>query len=139
MSHFSSNGYRCYIRHSRKDFPTFNCTALMTSSLPGIGVSTTPSFHLPLFRSSPLIRTTSPALTLIDLVLCLRLCRSLSAFTYSRVHLDHKTSLHLSRYLARFLRSASSIRSGSISGRRFGWPNNNVLGVSMGNCTSSST
>ena len=67
MSQFSSNGYRCWIGRSRKDFPAFNGTALTTPSEPGIGLSTSPSFHLPRLRCSPLISTTSPALTLIDL------------------------------------------------------------------------
>ena len=41
MSHVSSNGYRCWIGRSRKDYPAFNHTALTTPSLPGIRVSTT--------------------------------------------------------------------------------------------------
>lgn len=63
-------------------------------------LSTTPIFHLSLFRSSPLMRTTSPVLTCISLVLFFILCRPLKAFRYSDDHLDHQASLHFFIYFA---------------------------------------
>ena len=51
----SSRGKRCWIGRSKKDFPALSRTARTTSSFPLIIWSTTPSFHLFLFLSSPLI------------------------------------------------------------------------------------
>ena len=65
-------------------------------------------------------------------------CRSRSALTYSRDNLRHRASLHFRRYLARFLRLASSIPLGFIFGRIFDCPNNRTLGVRTGSSTSSS-
>ena len=75
----SSRGKRCWIGRSKKDFPALSRTARTTSSFPLIIWSTTPSFHLFLFLSSPLIITTSPCFRSWSLVLCVQIV----AFTQS--------------------------------------------------------
>ena len=79
----SSRGKRCWIELSKKDFPALSRTALTTSSFPLIIWSTTPSFHLFLFLSSPLIITTSPCFRSWSLVLCFKLWRSRNPRRYS--------------------------------------------------------
>ena len=92
----SSRGKRCWIGRSKKDFPALSRTARTTSSFPLIIWSTTPSFHLLLFLSSPLIITTSPCFRSWSLVLCFKLWRSRNPRRYSFDHLSHSAFLHRS-------------------------------------------
>ena len=112
----SSRGKRCWIGRSKKDFPALSRTARTTSSFPLIIWSTTPSFHLFLFLSSPLIITTSPCFRSWSLVLCFKLWRSRNPRRYSFDHLSHSAFLHLLTYFALFLRTTSSISAISSSG-----------------------
>ena len=97
-----------------------------------------PIFHFSRLRSASWIRTTSPSLTFISLVLCSMLCLSLRDFRYSSLHRFHRTSLYRRRYFTLFLKSASPSSVFS-SGASLGWPNIVSHGVKTSSCTSSST
>ena len=97
-----------------------------------------PIFHFSRLRSASWIRTTSPSLTFISLVLCSMLCLSLRDFRYSPLHRFHRTSLYRRRYFTLFLKSASPSSVFS-SGASLGWPNIVSHGVKTSSCTSSST
>ena len=77
------------------DFPALKRAPLIAPPRPPINESIIPIFHFPLFRSSPLIRTTSPRFAVVGCVLCFNFCLSRNDLRYSFVHLDQTTSLHL--------------------------------------------
>ena len=90
LDHRKAPKETCWTALSRKDFPAPSPTARTTPSRPWKSLTTMPIFHFPRLRSASWIRTRSPSLTFISLVLCL----SLRDFRYSPLHRFHRTSLH---------------------------------------------
>ena len=119
LSQDSSIGHNCCSTLSMNDFLALSSATRMTPSLPLISFTMIPMFHLPLFRLSLRIKTTSPGLTDCSDFLWLRLCLSQTLHILPD-HLDHNASLQRRRYLALFLKSTFPSESVSFSGNRLG-------------------
>ena len=138
-SHGNSNGQRCWIGCSMNPLPALNFAALTTPSRPLNNSSTTPMGHWFRFRSSDLMITTSSTDELFGLVLCLSWCLSRKTLRYSVVQRRYIVSLVAFKNFARILKSWSSRQCASSSGKMLAFRNSKEVGVSVGNCGSSST
>ena len=134
LSQRSSKGYNCCIALSKVDFPVCTFAALVTPSFPIIRLSTVPVVQWFLLRSGPSIMTTSP----VDNggKFCFLLC----ILCFSRKDFKYSFSIFSMRYFYIFwyillvcLNHHSLIQCHPRDS-----PYTKILGVTKGNCISSS-
>ena len=138
QSQCNSIGYRCCTALSSSDMSHLILAARTIPSAPLKSSIKIPNLHQFLFRSSPLMMTTSPFAKAGRFSFRhLMLYFSCNDSKYSPFHLFHALSLHFLTYVALFCRSPSNLLMSSFNLNVFS-PNAMVFEVKTKNCTSSS-